>query len=100
MIWAIQCADKPNSTEQRMKLRPAHLEYLKAQDAMIVLAGATLTDDGETMTGSSFVVQADSRGAVEAFSAGDPFTKGGLFASVSITRLRKGIWNPGHMPDA
>ena len=98
MIWAITAVDKQNSTDLRMSLRPAHLDYLKSQDATIVLAGATLTDDGETMTGSSFVIQADSRADAEAFSANDPFTKGGLFASVTISRMRKGFWNPDHMP--
>jgi uncharacterized protein YciI len=100
MIWAIHAVDKPNSTDLRMSLRPAHLDYLKAQDRLIVLAGATLTDDGGTMTGSLFVIDAADRAAAQAFSANDPFTKGGLFGSVTITRMRKGIWNPGRMPDA
>ncbi|MEZ5670651.1 MAG: YciI family protein [Alphaproteobacteria bacterium] len=100
MLWAIHCVDKPNSTDLRMSLRPAHLDYLKQQNALIVLAGATLTDDGETMTGSAFVIEAESRAAAEAFSANDPFTKGGLFGSITIGRMRKGIWNPDHMPAA
>ena len=74
MIWAIHAVDKPNSTELRMSLRPAHLDYLKAQDRLIVLAGATLTDDGGAMTGSLFVIDAPDRAAAQAFSAADPFT--------------------------
>ena len=100
MLWALHCVDRANSTDLRMKLRPDHLEYLKQKDALIVLAGATLTDDGDTMTGSVFVIDAADRAAAEAFSAGDPFTKGGLFERVEIKRMRKGIWNPNTMPAA
>jgi|HigsolmetaAR201D_1030396.scaffolds.fasta_scaffold78157_2 uncharacterized protein YciI len=100
MLWAIYCVDRPNSTDLRMKLRPEHLEYLKEKDSMIVLAGATLTDDGVTMTGSVIIIDAPDRATAEAFSEGDPFRKGGLFESVVIKRMRKGIWNPAHMPEA
>ena len=100
MLWSIRCVDKPNSTDLRMSLRPDHLAYLNDHNAMIVLAGASLTDDGDIMTGSVFVVSAKNRQAVEAFSAGDPFTKAGLFADVAITRMRKGVWNPESMPEA
>lgn len=100
MLWAINCVDKPNSLDLRMSLRPEHLEYLKSVNDMIVLAGASLDDSGEAMTGSIIVISADSRAAAEEFSANDPFTKGGLFASVSITRMRKGVWNPDAMPDS
>jgi hypothetical protein len=100
MLWSLHCVDRPNSTDLRMSLRPDHLDYLKEKNDLIVLAGATLTDDGGTMTGSVFVIDAADRAAVEAFSAGDPFTKGGLFERVDIKRMRKGIWNPAQMPDA
>jgi uncharacterized protein YciI len=36
----------------------------------------------------------DSRAKAKAFSDGDPFTKAGVFASIAITRMRKGQWNP------
>jgi uncharacterized protein YciI len=37
----------------------------------------------------------DSRAKAKAFSDGDPFTKAGVFAAITITRMRKGQWNPG-----
>jgi uncharacterized protein YciI len=36
-----------------------------------------------------------SRAEAKKFSDGDPFTQNGVFASITITRMRKGQWNPG-----
>ena len=35
-----------------------------------------------------------TKARLEAFSDGDPFTQAGVFASVKITRMRKGQFNP------
>jgi uncharacterized protein YciI len=35
-----------------------------------------------------------SRAEAKAFSDGDPFTKTGVFANITITRMNKGQWNP------
>lgn len=94
MLYAIYCVDKPNSTALRTELRPPHQDYLKTQTGIIVLAGATQTDDGETATGSMFVVNVNSRAEAEAFAKGDPFNSGGLFEKVVVTRMRKGHWHP------
>ena len=56
--------------------------------------GATQSDDGSTAIGSLFVVNVDSRAKAKAFSDGDPFTQNGVFASITITRMGKGQWNP------
>ena len=58
------------------------------------VAGATQSDDGTTAIGSLFVVNVNSRAEAKAFSDGDPFTQNGVFSSVTITRMRKGQWNP------
>lgn len=100
MLWALYYVDHPNSTDLRMSLRPDHLAYLKENNGMIVVAGATLSDDGETMTGSVIIIDAPDRAAAEAFSANDPFAKGNLFSKIEVKRMRKGIWNPDVMPDA
>ena len=94
MFYAVFCVDKPNSRELRLKLRPTHQDYLKTQSDVIVVAGATQTDDGETATGSMFIVNVAGREQAEAFAAGDPFNSGGLFESVVVTRMRKGHWHP------
>jgi len=94
MLWAISCVDKPDTVSIRTERVEAHRAYLKSQKRILVLAGATQNDDGTQAIGSLFVVNVGSRAEAKAFSDGDPFTQGGVFASVTITRMRKGQWNP------
>ena len=95
MLWAISCTDKPNTAAIRDKVLQPHRDYLQSQKNILVLAGATQTDDGKAAIGSLFVVNVGSRAEAKAFSDGDPFTKAAVFAAITITRMRKGQWNPG-----
>ena len=95
MLWAISCTDKANTAAIREKALQPHRDYLQSQKGILVLAGATQTDDGKEAIGSLFVVNVGSRAEAKAFSDGDPFTKAGVFAAITITRMRKGQWNPG-----
>ena len=95
MLWAISCTDKPNSAAIREKVLQPHRDYLQSQIGILVLAGATQTDDGSQAIGSLFILNVGSRAQAKAFSDGDPFTKAGVFAAITITRMRKGQWNPG-----
>jgi uncharacterized protein YciI len=92
MLWAISCVDKPNTAAIREKVVQPHRDYLGSQKKILVLAGATQNDDGSQAIGSLFVV--NSRAEAKRFSDGDPFTQNGVFASITITRMRKGQWNP------
>jgi uncharacterized protein YciI len=94
MLWAVSCIDKPNTAEIRASVLQPHRDYLQSQKRILVLAGATQTDDGAQAIGSLFVVNVASRAEAKAFSDGDPFTQTGVFASITITRMRKGQWNP------
>ena len=95
MLWVISCVDKPNTAAVRAGVLQTHRDYLQSQKGILVLAGATQNDDGTQAVGSLFIVNVDSREKAKAFSDGDPFTKNGVFKSVTITRMRKGQWNPG-----
>lgn len=94
MLWAIVCVDKPNTAAIRAGVVQTHRDYLTSQKGILVLAGATQNDDGTEAIGSLFVVNVGSRAEAKAFSDGDPFTKAGVFANITITRMRKGQWNP------
>jgi uncharacterized protein len=87
--YAIMALDKPGAAAVRADNRPAHLEHLDRHAAKLLAGGAVLADDGATPVGSLIVFDSDDRVEVEAFLAEDPFTKAGLFASVSIHPWRK-----------
>jgi uncharacterized protein YciI len=94
MLWAISCVDKPNTAAIREKHLQAHRAHLQASKGILVLAGATQNDEGTAAIGSLFIVNVGSRAEAKKFSDGDAFTQNGVFASITITRMRKGQWNP------
>jgi uncharacterized protein YciI len=96
MYFVILTSDKPNSARIRQETRPAHLDYIQGFGKQIVAGGATLTEDGESMTGSFILVNMPDRAVVEAFVRNDPYVRAGLFETVEIRRWRKVIFNaPG-----
>lgn len=95
MLWAIVCVDKPNTAAIRETVLQPHRDYLASQKNILILSGATQSDDGTQAIGSLFILNVNSRAEAKKFSDGDPFTQNGVFASITITRMRKGNWNPG-----
>lgn len=93
MLFIVLATDKPGSGQVRADNRPAHIEYLRSFGEAIVAGGATLSDDGGSMTGSFLLIDVADRAAADGFAAGDPFAKAGLFESVEIRRWRKVIFN-------
>ncbi len=94
MLWSVYCLDNPNSAAARDSSIKEHREYLKGKESMIVVGGPLQSDDGAASVGSQFIVKAESRAEVQAFSDGDPFAKAGVFASVTIRRMHVGRLNP------
>lgn len=88
-MFVVYCLDKPNSTEIRLANRDAHLAYSRANLDRIVIGGPMLSDDGAAMVGSMLVFNFETRAEVEAYLAEDPYTKAGLFESVTIRRYKK-----------
>lgn len=95
MLWAIVCVDKPNTAAIRDSVLQPHRDYLASRKNILVLSGATQSDDGTQAIGSLFILNVNSRAEAKQFSDGDPFTQNGVFASITISRMRKGQWNPG-----
>jgi len=91
--FVIQCEDIPNGLELRMATRPAHMDYLKSQDAHVLGAGPFL-DEQDQMVGSLLIVDFPSEAEARTFAQNDPYAKAGLFASTSIRRWRWGVKPP------
>ncbi len=97
MIFVIHGFDKPGGTI-RQNLIEAHRTYMDSDDANVLSSGPLVADDGETMIGSLLIVEAESREAIDALVAGDPFVKAGLFANIQVTRWYQRVGsfaNPG-----
>ena len=84
MIFVLRLLDKPGTAELRERVRPAHKAYLARVAERIAFAGPLVRDDGTTMCGSLLAIDFDSRDAVHAWLADEPFTCAGLYASTEI----------------
>jgi uncharacterized protein len=88
MLFIIHALDNPGALPTRLAQYDAHKAFLRdtsAYGVKIVMSGPQVADDGETMIGSLFLVEADSREAVERFNRADPFHAAGIWNAVSIT---------------
>ena len=83
MLFCIVAVDRPGRLDRRKATRPAHLEFLAASAERVRAAGPFLSEDG-TPTGSMLIVEAADLAAAEAMVAADPYTKAGLFESVTV----------------
>ncbi|WP_374575290.1 YciI family protein [Phenylobacterium sp.] len=88
--YCLYCVDKPDSLELRLANREAHLAYAGARADQIPFAGALLDEKGD-MAGSLIVIEAEDLAAAQAFSAGDPYVKAGLFERVEIRPVRQAL---------
>jgi uncharacterized protein YciI len=93
MLFAIHCRDAAGAGETRLSLYAAHKAHLATAPLRIVISGPLLAEDGATMIGSLFVVEAGDRASVEAFVAADPFRQGGVWAEVAIHRFHMRVDN-------
>lgn len=86
MLYVVHCLDKPGHVAKRMELVNVHRAYLATKPIDVLSSGPLLSEDGSEMIGSLFIVDAANRAEVEAFSAGDPFTKADLWQAVNLQR--------------
>jgi uncharacterized protein YciI len=86
MLFVLIGHDGPRGQELRPKVRPTHLEYVRAaaQRGKIVLGGR-FTDG----SGSLIVLDAESPEEAAKFAQGDPYMKEGVFARVEVKPFQK-----------
>ena len=87
MLFCLHIQDKPGRVETRMRLVDEHRAYQKDCGVDIALSGPLLADDGETMIGSMFLIEAADRAAVEKFIANDPFMRNDVWGDITLTRF-------------
>ena len=87
MLFVIRAKDKAGALPVRQANYDAHKAFLadtSAYGVRIVMSGPLVADDGASMVGSLFVVEAADRVTVERFNQADPFHAAGIWQNVSI----------------
>jgi uncharacterized protein len=88
MLFAIHAKDKSGVLATRLANYDAHKAFLSdtaPYGVRIVLSGPLVADDGTTMIGSLFLVEAPDRASVERFNRADPFHEAGIWDNVQVT---------------
>ena len=96
MLYAIIGEDTPGTLDQRLAVRPAHLERLQALQAAgrLVLAGPCPAIDSPDpgpagFSGSLIVAEFDSLSAAQAWADADPYVAAGVYAKVNVRPFKK-----------
>ena len=96
MWYAIITEDHPNSLANRQKVRPAHVERLKAlqNEGKLLLAGPhpiiDSEDPGEAgFSGSLIVAEFDSLETAQLWADTDPYVKAGVCDKVVVKPFKK-----------
>lgn len=84
MIFVFHLIDKPNAIAMRLELRPIHKDYLAKMADKVAFAGPLKSDDGKDMIGSLLAIDFPDRAAANEWIRNEPFTKAGVYATVSV----------------
>ena len=93
MHFIIHALDKSGALPTRLAHYEAHKAYLAKATLKTLISGPLVADDGETMIGSCFLVEAASKDEVLAFHSNDPFKAAGVWEHVHITPFLKRVDN-------
>jgi uncharacterized protein len=88
MLFIIHAVDRTAALPTRLANYETHKAFLSDTSRFgvrIVMSGPLVADDGKTMIGSLFLVEAPSRTEVEDFHGADPFFAAGIWEKVTIT---------------
>ena len=89
MRVALICIDRPDALQTRLDNRAAHLAHIAAT-GVVEMAGPLLNTEGQ-MTGSLIILNVDAVADVQDWAMSDPYSKAGLFQSVTISEWKKVI---------
>jgi uncharacterized protein YciI len=83
---------KPNVTDFRNTIVPAHRAHLQQRDESNCLARGYLTDaGGKVWLGSAMVYEFESRSALDDFFRTEPYCTGGIYERIEIYDWQRGV---------
>jgi len=92
MLFVIHALDKTGAINVRLAHYDAHKAFLAGPSpygVRVVMSGPLTTEDGATMIGSLFLVEAPNCAAAERFNEADPFHEAGIWERVTITGFQR-----------
>ncbi|CAI0752247.1 YciI family protein [Serratia proteamaculans] len=96
MLYLIYAQDVPNSLENRLSVRPAHLARLQAlRDAgRLVIAGPNPAIDSNDpgsagFSGSTVIAEFASLADAQAWAEQDPYVAAGVYAEVTVKPFKQ-----------
>lgn len=93
-LFVLSCTDNEGTVEKRIATRPAHVARLEQlnDEGRLIVAGALPKDPSNPQAGfygSTIIVDFESREAVEAWVAEEPFLKEGIYSHIDIKSFNK-----------
>ncbi len=93
-LFVLSCTDNEGTVEKRIATRPAHVARLEQlnDEGRLIVAGALPKDPNNPQAGfygSTIIVEFESREAVEAWVAEEPFLKEGIYSHIDIKSFNK-----------
>lgn len=96
MLYAIIGEDTENSLDQRLAVRPAHIDRLQQlqNEGRLILAGPCPATDSDNpgaagFTGSLIVAEFDNREQAQNWADNDPYLEAGVYARVIVKPFKK-----------
>jgi uncharacterized protein YciI len=96
VLYAIIAEDREDSLEQRLKIRPDHLQRLQQlqNEGRLILAGPHPAIDAEDpgpagFSGSLIVAEFETLESAKIWADDDPYIKAGVYAKVTVKPFKK-----------
>jgi hypothetical protein len=96
MLYLIYAQDVPNSLENRLSVRPAHLARLQAlrDEGRLVIAGPNPAIDSNDpgsagFSGSTVIAEFASLADAQAWAEQDPYIAAGVYAEVTVKPFKQ-----------
>jgi uncharacterized protein len=93
-LFVVSCTDQDGTVEKRLATRPEHLARLQQLDdeGRLIVAGAMPKDPSNPQAGfygSTIIVDFDSREALDAWLAEEPFLREGVYSNIDVKPFNK-----------
>ena len=93
-LFVVSCTDQEGTVEKRLATRPEHLARLQQLDdeGRLIVAGAMPKDPSNPQAGfygSTIIVDFDSREALDAWLAEEPFLREGIYSNIDVKPFNK-----------